>query len=55
MSTVMRDGFVPEQTRNATTTTPTTLAAWSYEVLRPLLTSHEESPIAASGASPGDG
>lgn len=37
MSTGLRDGFVPEQTRDATTTTTTTLAAWSYEVLRPLL------------------
>ena len=37
MSTFQRDGFVPEQARDATTTTPTTLAAWSAEVLRPLL------------------
>lgn len=37
MSTGMRDGFVPEQKRDATTTTPTTLAAWSYDVLSPIL------------------
>jgi hypothetical protein len=37
MSTGLRDGFVPEQPRDATTTTPTTLATWSYDVLRPLL------------------
>jgi uncharacterized protein YbjT (DUF2867 family) len=37
MSTGMRDDFVPEQPRTTRTTTPTTLAAWSYEVLRPLL------------------
>lgn len=39
MSTGLRDGFVPEQPRDATTTTPTTLGAWSYDVLRPLLRS----------------
>lgn len=38
MSTGMRDGFVPEQVRDATSTTPTTLTAWSYDVLRPALT-----------------
>ena len=37
MSTGLRDGYVPEQPRDVTTTTPTTLAAWSYEVLRPAL------------------
>jgi uncharacterized protein YbjT (DUF2867 family) len=37
MSTGMRDGFVPEQARDVTTTTPTTLGSWAYEVLRPLL------------------
>jgi uncharacterized protein YbjT (DUF2867 family) len=37
MSTGMRDGFVPEQTRDVTTTTPTTLGSWAYDVLRPLL------------------
>ncbi|SCL71008.1 Uncharacterized conserved protein YbjT, contains NAD(P)-binding and DUF2867 domains [Micromonospora citrea] len=41
MSTGLRDGFVPEQIRDVTTTTPTTLAAWSYAVLRPLLTPSE--------------
>ncbi|MGH3982570.1 MAG: NAD(P)H-binding protein [Pseudonocardiaceae bacterium] len=37
MSTGLRDGFTPEQARDVTTTTPTTLASWSYDVLRPLL------------------
>lgn len=37
MSTGLRDGFVPEQQRDITTTTPTTLASWAYDVLRPLL------------------
>lgn len=37
MSTGLRDGFVPEQPRNLHTTTPTTLASWAYDVLRPLL------------------
>jgi hypothetical protein len=37
MSTGMRDGFVPEQARDVTTTTPTTLGSWTYDVLRPLL------------------
>jgi len=37
MSTGMRDGFVPEQARDVTTTTPTTLGSWAYDVLRPLL------------------
>jgi uncharacterized protein YbjT (DUF2867 family) len=37
MSTGLRDGFVPEQPRSVVTTTPTTLAAWSYEVLRPAI------------------
>ena len=37
MSTGIRDGFVPEQPRTVATTTPTTLRAWAYEVLRPLL------------------
>ncbi len=30
-------GLVPEQARDATTTTPTTLASWAYTELRPLL------------------
>lgn len=34
----LRGGFTPEQARDATTTIPTTLTAWSYDVLRPLLT-----------------
>ncbi|MGJ5749449.1 uncharacterized protein YbjT (DUF2867 family) [Streptomyces puniciscabiei] len=37
MSTGLRDGFVPEQPRTPYTTTPTTLAAWAYDVLRPRL------------------
>jgi uncharacterized protein YbjT (DUF2867 family) len=37
MSTGLRDGFVPEQPRTPHTTTPTTLAAWAYDVLRPQL------------------
>ncbi|HEY5820873.1 MAG TPA: NAD(P)H-binding protein [Propionibacteriaceae bacterium] len=37
MSTGMRDGFVPEQPRTAATTTPTSLASWAYDVLRPQL------------------
>lgn len=35
MSTGLRDGFVPEQPRTVRTTTPTTLASWAYDVLRP--------------------
>jgi uncharacterized protein YbjT (DUF2867 family) len=34
----LRDGFTPEQQRDATTTTETTLGSWAYEALRPLLT-----------------
>lgn len=41
MSTGLRDGFVPEQTRDVTTTTPTTLTAWSYDIIGPQLTSKE--------------
>ena len=37
MSTGLRDDFVPEQKRTVRTTTETTLAAWAYEVLRPLV------------------
>lgn len=37
MSTGMRDGFEPEQPRDAVTTTETTLGAWAYEVLLPLV------------------
>lgn len=37
MSTGLRDGFVPEQPRTVSTTTPTTLASWAYDVLRPRL------------------
>ena len=31
MSTGMRDGFVPEQSRTVATTTPTTLRAWAQD------------------------
>jgi uncharacterized protein YbjT (DUF2867 family) len=37
MSTGMRDDFTPEQPRDATTTTPTTLGAWVLDALRPAL------------------
>ncbi|MFK4084767.1 NAD(P)H-binding protein [Kribbella sp. NPDC020789] len=37
MSTGLRDDFVPEQSRTPVTTTPTTLTAWCYAELRPLL------------------
>ncbi|MGI5176085.1 hypothetical protein ACQEVZ_07135 [Dactylosporangium sp. CA-152071] len=40
MSTGLRDGFVPEQSRTGRTTTPTTLAAWAYDTLRPQLAGH---------------
>ncbi len=39
MSRGLRDGFVPENPRDATTSTPTTLGAWTYEHLRPLVRS----------------
>jgi uncharacterized protein YbjT (DUF2867 family) len=35
MSTGLRDGFTPEQPRDATTTTPTTLTAWVADHIRP--------------------
>ena len=37
MSTGLRDEFTPEQPRTVRSTTPTTLASWAYEVLRPQL------------------
>jgi uncharacterized protein YbjT (DUF2867 family) len=37
MSTGLRDGFAPEQPRTVHSTTPTTLASWAYDVLRPEL------------------
>ena len=36
MSTGLREDFVPEQERTVRSTTETTLAAWAYDVLRPL-------------------
>jgi hypothetical protein len=35
VSAGLRDGFVPERALTVRTTTPTTLACWSYDVLRP--------------------
>lgn len=37
MSVGLRDDFVPEQPRTFQSTTPTTLASWAYDVLRPQL------------------
>ena len=37
MSSGLRDDFVPEQPRTVRSTTPTTLASWAYDVLRPRL------------------
>ncbi|GID27675.1 NmrA family NAD(P)-binding protein [Paractinoplanes brasiliensis] len=37
MTAGTRDDFVPEQKRDYATTTPTTLQAWAYATLRPLL------------------
>ncbi|MFF5405211.1 NAD(P)H-binding protein [Streptomyces misionensis] len=37
MSTGLRDGFVPQQPRTVRSTTPTTLASWAHDVLRPLM------------------
>lgn len=37
MAAGLRDGFVPEQSRDLGTTTETTLGAWAYDVLRPAL------------------
>jgi uncharacterized protein YbjT (DUF2867 family) len=37
MTAGLRDGFTPEQRRDYLSTTPTTLAAWAYATLRPLL------------------
>ncbi len=38
MSTGLGNGFVPEQARDVISSTPTTLASWCYEVLRPMVT-----------------
>ncbi len=40
MSAGMRDGFIPEQPRDATTTTPTTLGAWAWQALGPGAAAH---------------
>jgi uncharacterized protein YbjT (DUF2867 family) len=37
MTAGVRDGFTPDQPRSALTTTPTTLGAWAYDNLRPVL------------------
>jgi uncharacterized protein YbjT (DUF2867 family) len=37
MTAGLRDDFTPEQTRDARSTTPTTLESWAYATLRPLL------------------
>lgn len=37
MTIGLRDGYTPEQPRSALTTTGTTLGAWAYDVLRPLM------------------
>jgi uncharacterized protein YbjT (DUF2867 family) len=37
MSTGLRDGFVPEQPRTLATTTPTSLASWIHDELKPAL------------------
>ncbi|MGA8115853.1 MAG: NAD(P)H-binding protein [Actinocatenispora sp.] len=37
MSTGLRENFTPEQPRDVLSSTPTTLAEWSYDTLRPLL------------------
>ncbi len=39
MSAVMREDFIAEDERSILTTTPTTLAAWAYDHLRPALVS----------------
>lgn len=37
MTAGLRDGFTPEQPRTPLSTTPTTLGAWAYATLKPLL------------------
>ena len=39
MTAGLRDGFTPELSRDYLATTPTTLAAWAYANLRPLVRS----------------
>src|SRR5687768_8907239 len=55
MSAGLREGFVPANPRDVTTTTPTTLGAWAYDVLRPLLpraASSHPSGLRSSGSAP---
>lgn len=42
MSTGLREGFVPEQPRTPVTTTDTTLGAWAWAELRPVLDTADE-------------
>jgi uncharacterized protein YbjT (DUF2867 family) len=44
MSTGLGNGFVPEQARNVISSTPTTLASWCYDVLRPIVTATTSEP-----------
>jgi uncharacterized protein YbjT (DUF2867 family) len=44
MAAGLREGFEPEQPRDATTTTETTLGAWAYDVLRPALAARATDP-----------
>jgi hypothetical protein len=37
MSTGLRDGYTLDPRRDVSTTTPTTLEAWAYAILRPLM------------------
>jgi uncharacterized protein YbjT (DUF2867 family) len=48
MSTGLREDFEPEDARTILTTTPTTLAAWAHEHLRP----HAEGRSRPSGGEP---
>jgi uncharacterized protein YbjT (DUF2867 family) len=48
MSTGLSDGFVPEQPRDVVSSTPTTLASWCYDVLRPALSSAGDHTTAAT-------
>ena len=37
MSTGLRDGYTLDPRRDVSTTTPTTLEAWAYAILRPVM------------------